>query len=281
MDKLPPLAKWSPKELVEIYSSSYSPTQEFVTKQFPKVKEALFRLGTNLEMKACWEKLLSTKANLPNQEKLSGWLTTQIYSILIEVFVRSDEGLTPQFKRKEIEKIVQLVNKLIVSIHNSNEALQESFFTVPNKLSEDIIKKYPEKSMRIGFEEAPISAWSFISGIRDTFELSNKDESLKPFDWNSWDENQKRTWLVSKLNRMDLTSLLRVYLEQLNDIPTNYASDYIASNRSVVTKQLFKMMHGTFGEAMTDCVVPMVNAILDLELGIEDITPYKPKEKIS
>jgi len=55
MSKYLPLEKWSPKELVEIYSHCFTPESEFVTKQFPQIKQALYRLGTNIDMKECWE----------------------------------------------------------------------------------------------------------------------------------------------------------------------------------------------------------------------------------
>ena len=80
---------------------------------------------------------------------------------------------------------------------------------------------------------------------------------------------------------MDLTSILRVYLNQLKEIPGTYAVEYIASRRAAVTKKLFEIVDKSYGDYMPECVAPMVNAILDLELGIEDITPYKPKEKNS
>ena len=72
-----------------------------------------------------------------------------------------------------------------------------------------------------------------------------------------------------------------IYIDQLKDIPTTYASEYVTSPRATITKQLFELMLKTYDEYMPDCVTPMVNAILNLELGIEDITPYKPKEKNS
>jgi hypothetical protein len=277
MGRVLPLEKWSPKELVEYYSNSFEPTQEFISEHFPQIRQALFRLGTHIDMKACWEKLFSTKAFLPNQDTLGIWLIPQIYSILNEVFARSDNGMTPQFKKKEVEKIAEQVNRLIVAIHNSDEALQESFFTVQNKLSEDIIKKHPDISHRLGFDVAPISSWGFISGVHKELEQNAKNNKFEEYQWNSCSHEERSAWLLDKVHRMDLTVLLRTYLEQLKGIPSTYSAEYIASNRSAVTKQLFLLMQKTYGEYMSDCVAPMVNAILDLELGIEDITPYKPK----
>ena len=281
MSKFPPLEKWSPKELVETYSNCFTSKSEFVSKQFPQIKQALYRLGTNLDMKECWEKLLHKKEFLPQQEYAGMWMVSQIYLMLIDVFTRSDEVMTPQFKKKEIKKIEDLVNKLIVATHNSNEALKESFFTVHTKLSESIIKKYPDRSRSVGFEVAPISSWSFISDIRDVFKKSHSDESLEPFEWDLWSENKKIAWVLSQIEGMDLTSILRVYLKQLKEIPDTYAAEYVASNRATITKKLFEIVYKSYGDYLPDCVAPMVNAILDLELGIEDITPYKPKEKNS
>lgn len=277
MKQLPPLAKWAPKELVDLYSNTNSPDQQQITDNFPQIKEALYRLGTDIDMKACWEKLLSKEAFLPKQEQAGGWLVTQIYMMLTRVFIRSDEIVTPQFKKKEIKKIVDLVHKLIIATHNSSEALKESFFTVHTQISKEIIEKNPLKSRNIGFDVAPISSWAFISGIYDVFESKSEFNALDPVDWDSWSSDKQASWALSRLKNVDLTSVLRIYLEQLKEIPDAYISEYIASNRAAITKQLFDIVHKNYGDYMPDCVAPMVNAILDLELGIEDITPYKPK----
>jgi hypothetical protein len=279
MDKLPPLAKWAPKELVEKYSNFFTPNQELLNKNYPQIKEALYRLGTNIEMKACWEKLLSKEAFLPKQELVGALLVSEIYLMFIDVFIRPDEELKPQFKKREIKKIVDLVNKLIIATHKSSEALSASFFTVQTELSEEIIKHNPKKSRMIGFDVAPILSWAFISGVIDVLKLNAENKSLEPLEWDLWSHDKKSAWILSKLDRMDLTSLLRVYLEQLKEIPNTYASEYITSKRAAVTTQLFQILHKTYGDYMSDCVVSMVNAILNLELGIEDVTPYKPKEK--
>jgi len=232
-------------------------------------------------MKACWEKLLSKEAILPKQELNEMWIVTQIYSMLADIFIRSDEVMTPQFKKKEIKKIVDLVNKLIVATYDSQEAFSQSIFTVDAQLSKEIIQKNPEKSRNIGFDTAPISSWAFISGVRDVIKSCSEVQSLEPINWDSWSSDKKASWVLGKLEDVNLISVLRTYLEQLKEIPSDYAAEYIASNRSAVTKQLFEILHKTYGDYMPDCVTPMVNAILNLELGIEDITPYKPKEKNS
>ena len=170
---------------------------------------------------------------------------------------------------------------MIIATHNSSEALQESFFTVQTKISKEIIEKNPEKSRSIGFDTAPIASWSFISGIHDVINSKSEFHSLEPVDWDSWSIDKKSSWVLSKLKDVNLTSVLRIYLEQLKEIPNTYALKHIISNRATITKQLFEILHKTYGDYMPDCVAPMVNAILDLELGIEDITPYKPKEKNS
>ena len=104
MSKFPPLEKWSPKELVKTYSNCFSPDSEHIFKQFPQIKQALYRLGTNLDMKECWDKLLFKKEFLPKQEYASVWMVSQIYLMLVDVFMRSDGVMTPQFKKKEIKK---------------------------------------------------------------------------------------------------------------------------------------------------------------------------------
>jgi hypothetical protein len=281
MDKLPLLAKWSPKELVETYSTFDTPEMGEKINNYPQIKEALYRLGTNIDMKVCWEKVLSKRAFLPNQELAAAWLVSEIYLMLIDVFIRSEEEQRPQLKKKEIEKIIVLVDKLIHATLNSSEAKAASFFTFQTKLSEEIIKHNPEKSRLIGFEVAPISSWPFISGVIDVLRLNPEDEPLEPLEWDLWSHDKKSAWLLSKLGHMTLTSVLQVYLRQLKEIPKTYTSKYVASDRAAVTKRLFQILHKTYGDYMPDCVVPMVNAILNLELGVEDITPYKPKEKSS
>lgn len=279
MDKLPPLAKWAPKELVEMYSEIISHNKKPLPKNFQKLQEVLYRLGTDIDMKTCWEKLLSKEAILPKQELLGMWLITQIYMLLVEIFIRSEEKLTPQMKKKEIEKIIDLANKLIGAIQSSDEALRESLFTIQTQLSKEIIEKNPEKSRNFGFEGAPISSWSLISGVGDVFDSSAELKSLEPREWDLWANDKKALWLLSRLKNTDLTSILNTYLEQLKQVPSTYDSGYIVSNRATVTRKVFELFHKTYGDYMSACVVPVVNAILNLELGIEDIMPYKPKEK--
>lgn len=280
MNKFLPLEKWSPKELVEIYSNSFNPDEGLLNEYYPQINEALYRLGTNIDMKACWEKLLSKKAFLPKQEQVGTWLVPQIYLILSDVFIRPDQQMAPQFKKKEITKIVNLVNKLIDAINKSDEALCESLFTFSTKISEEIIKKYPEKSMNIGLDVAPISFWSVMTGVSDVINSSTEDKSLELLEWDLWSDDKKSAWILTKLKNMHLTSLLQVYLQQLKEIPKTYASKYIIKNRAAVTKQLYELTHKTYGDYMSDCVTPMVNAILGSELGTEDVTSYKQKKKI-
>lgn len=279
MNKFLPLEKWSPKELVEIYSNSFRTDQELLDQNFTQINEALYRLGTNIDMKACWEKLLSKKTFLPKQELVEPWLVSQIYLMLSEIFIRPDEKITPQFKKKEITKIVNLVKKLIDVTNKSDEALTASLFTFSTKISEEIIKKYPEKSMNIGFDIAPISSWPFISGVSDVINLSTEDQSLELLEWDLWSDDKKSAWILTKLKNMHLTSLLQVYLQQLKEIPKTYKSEYIIKNRAAVTEQLYELTHKTYGDYMSDCVTPMVNAILGSELGTEDVTSYKQKKK--
>jgi hypothetical protein len=252
-----------------------------MNERHPQIREALFRLGTHIDMKSCWEKLVSTQSFWPNQEKNTLWLVPQIYLIITRVFIRPSDEITPQFKKKEIKKIEELVNKLIVALHNSTEALGESFFTLHTNLSQEIIESNADLSKQLVFDISPISTWGFISGVLEEVEFNYNDKSLEPLDWQSWSHEKRAAWLVKKMKHLNLTSLLRTYIKQLKDIPNTYASEYITSPRAIITKQLFELMLKTYGEYMPDCVTPMVNAILNLELGIEDITPYKPKEKNS
>ena len=117
--------------------------------------------------------------------------------MFIDVFIRPDDELRPQFKKKEIKKIVDLANKLIIATHKSSEALSASFFTVQTKLSEEIIKHNPEKSRMIGFDTAPILSWAFISGVIDVLKLNAEDESLEPLEWDLWSHDKKSAWILS------------------------------------------------------------------------------------
>ena len=78
-----------------------------------------------------------------------------------------------------------------------------------------------------------------------------------------------------------LASVLQTFLKQLEEIPEIYKSNYVISKRAKISSKIFELMHDTYGKYMTDCVVPLLNAILNLELGVEDVTPYKSKKKIA
>ena len=219
------------------------------------IKEALFRLGTHIEMEKAWKKLLSTKAFLPNQSQLEGYLIAMIQGVLVDVLlIQETDPETPQFKTKEIKNISDQVLQLISSINNSSEALTASFFTIKKCLWRESLNKYEIKkdvSMPADLEKKLYRAEAEIA------------------------------MLSSDLPSPMLATVLQTYLKQLEEIPQIYKSNYVISKRAKISSKIFELMNDTYGRNMTDCVVPLLNAILNLELGVEDVTPYKSKKKIA
>ena len=94
MKNHPTLAGWSPATLKTMYAEYLSgqpahltiPAEHLSTCLIP-IKKALFRLGTHIEMEKAWKKLLSTKAFLPNQSQLEGYLITMLQGILVDVLL--------------------------------------------------------------------------------------------------------------------------------------------------------------------------------------------------
>ena len=262
MKNHPTLAGWSPATLKTMYAEYLSgqpahltiPAEHLSTCLIP-IKEALFRLGTHIEMEKAWKKLLSTKAFLPNQSQLEGYLIAMIHGILVDVLlIQETDPETPQFKTKETKKISDQVHKLISSINNSSEALAASFFTVKKYLwQESSNESQIKKSL------------SMPTDLEKKLYRAEAEIAMLPID------------LPSPM----LTTVLQTYLKQLEEIPEIYKSNYDISKRAKISPKIFELMHCTFGEYMTNCVVPLLNAILDLELGAEDVTPYKSKKKIA
>ena len=78
-----------------------------------------------------------------------------------------------------------------------------------------------------------------------------------------------------------LTKLIEFKIAQ-NDF-IEYKNEYFSSDRAKLIRELYKCFNNIYGKSLSDCVLIFTNVILNLsndnELGIEEITPYKPKEK--
>ena len=78
----------------------------------------------------------------------------------------------------------------------------------------------------------------------------------------------------------DLIDQLRKY-QKLQNTYDEYKANYIQSDRATLIRELYTCFYKIYGTYLSDCVVDCTNAILNIELSIEDITPYKPKEENS
>lgn len=280
MDDFPKLEQWAPATLHELYLDSFSkknkPNQ--IEYSIP-LREALFRLGTFHEMKAVWEKLLSSSSFFPDKETLEKWLISKIYLILVDMYVRSENPSKPQFKTKEIVKIKKQINDLILAVLKSTEALGASFSTIKTCLSKEIIKDLPKEIDNNENPSPPIWQWKFISGVSEVFEKVDKNNESKYSEWDAMSQEQKSNFLLCEVSKLNLIEVLKTYLQQLEEVPDIYKSQYINSERSFFTREIYDLLQYTFKNNFSDCVSSMVNAIFKLELGIEGVTSYHPKRK--
>lgn len=122
------LEGWSPKTLQDNYSK--------VVKAKGKEAEAIYRLGTSLEMESVWKDLM----NEPNIEKLTqDYLEKKLVHSICDIAkkaYRNAKPIRPSDKNKEISAIQTTINKLLNQINLSTEAKNLGTFSIESTLTE-------------------------------------------------------------------------------------------------------------------------------------------------
>ena len=199
------LKPWSPDSLKLLYDFTFG--SEDYEHYSHKVIPALYRLGNFIDMEQAWNKLSSTP-NLKNfsKEDLQLWVVFEVFGIINKIFFNT-KTLTPQDKKKKIEKINKQISKLT----------------------------------------------KLIMTDVDTYRIALEQDFLE--------------------HLLEFSKSQNTYAD--------YSNNYIQSDRATLIRDLYDFFYKTYGSYLSDCVVSFTNSILDLNLGIEDVTPYKPKEKNS
>ena len=228
-----------------------------------------------------------------------GWLISQIFSIITSTYIQSKDPLTPQFKEKEIDKIIVQTHKLILLIKNSLDAFFAQISIVEKNLSyTNLIQReksqeeifinnlpieifYEKKEFDVGVNTIKMQNFHFLANLKKDIPPETNSEITAESRWNELTSEQRLAWQVKNASELSLVDILNTYVELLKEIPEQYKSEYIKSPRATVIRKLYEMTYKNYGSYLSDCVTCLANSILDLQLGIEDITPYKPKEKKS
>jgi hypothetical protein len=294
------LKPWAPRRIRELYKKTFEEDQIRLYSGFPQIRKALYSLGTDIEMESIWKKLLSINYYMLDKKFHEDWLVGEIYIIINSTFVQQTNSQTPQFKKKEIDRIIKQTNKLIDLIIRSLDALIAQVFIVEKNLSYTNLIQREKFQEEIFDKFVPIKKFIELGGIldveinslkmKDILRIADLEKDLPPETmreitaesrWNEFTSEQRIAWQVNNARRVGLIDLLNTYIKLLKEIPEEYLSEYVQSPRATIIRKLYEMTNKNYGAYLSDCVTCLTNSILDLQLGIEDITPYKPKEKIS
>jgi hypothetical protein len=293
------LKPWAPRRIRELYENTFGEENTHMYSEFPQIRKALYSLGTDIEMESIWKKLLSLESYMPNQKLHEGWLVSQIFSIITSTFIQAKDPPTPQFKEKEIDKIILQIHKLILLIKNSLDAFFAQISIVEKNLSyTNLIQReksqeeifinnlpieifYEKKEFDVGVNTIKMQNFHFLANLKKDIPPETNSEITAKSRWNELTSEQRLAWQVKNASELSLVDILNTYVELLKEIPEQYKSEYIKSPRATIIRKLYEMTYKNYGAYLSDCVTGLTNSILDLQLGIEDITPYKPKEKIS
>lgn len=122
------LKSWSPKTLQDKYLN--------VVEAKGKETEAIYRLGTSLEMESVWQDLLSkpTREHY-SKEYLEKVLVFSICDVAKKAYTNTEQK-RPSDKNKEITKIQTTITKLINEIKLSTEAKNLGAFSIETTLTE-------------------------------------------------------------------------------------------------------------------------------------------------
>jgi len=282
---IPGLAGWAPDVLREFYSNVTAGDLKELGSIFPELVGALYRLGTVPEMESVWEKLITKFGELhPRMDK--NWVVHQFIDVLSKLLMQPTNTKTPQFKRKEMLGLTKSINKLISQIENSSEASLASHLTVRTYLgAENILyREHLGEPVKDVLGRPVVAEDVSVESLRIVSNPKNDISKIKLDDSGSWSERGPAGrciwWLETALNA-DLESLLKTYLKQLDYVSFAYEAQYVISVRANLTKELYEIMQTNYGQPFNESVLSIVNAALNLQLGLEDIKPYKPKEKNS
>jgi len=294
------LKPWAPRRIKELYENTFEEDKSFRYPAFPQIRKALYSLGTAVEMESVWKKLLSLDCYMPDKKLQENWIVGEISIIINSTFLQRINPQTPQFKKKEIDRIIGQTNKLISLITESLEAYLAQIFIVKKNLSYTNLIQREKLQEEIFVNNFPVKKIYEIRGIFDVeinslkmidiLSIANLKKDLLPetmseitaeSPWNEFTIEQRTAWQVNNASKLGLIDLLNTYTKLLKEIPEEYLSEYVQSPRATIIRKLYEMTYKNYGAYLSDCVTGLTNSILDLQLGIEDITPYKPKEKIS
>jgi hypothetical protein len=258
-----PLANWSPVGLKRLYenevykSAHYKYTDEQKEAQIKKT-EALYRLGTQEEMKEVWEKLLAKDAvviKYPVDKEMA--LIGGIHG-LIWLNPLGAEQATPEEKTKELKKIVHKIEKLKEDIQNSGHGSYWNEWAMEAFLHKKNIEYRNKKGESIGVQSPNYLKFIDINANAELSQLP-LDEHMS---WSKRSQAQRLGWWTREAIGLSLAEILDFYSELMLHSSDVY-KEYYEKDKPKLIRGLQRLMKSIYGSPLDDYVAKIAGIILD------------------
>jgi hypothetical protein len=280
-----PLQSWTPDTLKtlyehEVYKLAHNEYTDEEKGLQSKKTEAFYRLGTHLDMKEVWEKLLAkdrVAIKHPVEKNMGEWaklLTKDGLAIKHPVdkelaLVSGIHGLiwlnpfgakqaTPEEKTKELKKIVRKIDKLKEGIENSGHASYWNEWAMEALLHKKNVDYRKDKGEVIGSQS--------LNRLKYIDTNANAELSQFPLDehmpWGKRYSQQRLGWWTREAMTLSLTEILDFYSELMMDSSEVY-KEFYQRDKPKLIRGLQDLMNSIYGSPLDDYVAKIAGIILD------------------
>lgn len=270
-----PLANWSPEFLKTLYALEVDRLNsgKLTLKQkevFTKKTEALYRLGTALDMQDVWQKLLAKKATfikhpIDKEQALVGAIHELIW---LNPF--GFKQATPSEKKEELGEISKKIKELKRLINKSGEASFEDKEVFEALLHKKNVEYRNQKGEEIG---AQLPNYLKFVDINAGAELSTLplDEHIA---WKRRSQAQRLGWWTREAIGLNLNEVLDYYSQRMDDYSKVYKTNYGQFQPKLI-KGLKSLMKDLYGTPLEDYVGRIATVILNKEVSKDYVRGYK------
>jgi hypothetical protein len=280
------LANWAPEYLKKVYASELDrlANNELTLKQkevFAKRIEVLYRLGSRLDMKAVWKKLLAKDLVVKSHPVDKGLLAVNasvdneflLVEGIIELIWFNSFGVkqsTPSQKKEQFDEISEKIKELQGLIRKSGEAKFEDMTVLENILHIRNI----EYRNQMGEQLMPPSfhALKFVEGGVDTVQIKSSLSEQTP--WMSRSQTQQLGWWAKEALELKLTDILDFYSERMNGYFKLYKTHYGQFQPKLI-RGLIDLMNELYGSPLEDYVGRIATVILNKDITKDYVRGYK------
>ena len=258
-----PLETWSPKFLTLLYTEDLERLErEGLTlnqkEAFTKKVAAIYRLGTYLEMKDIWSKLLAKEAkSITNPYDKEQALVGRIHELVWLSQFGGNQPL-PSDRKNQLGEISKKIKELQKLMKKSGEASYEDKGILETILHKRNVEYRKQNGENIGTQSP--NYLKFIDG--------NANAELQPLPldehmpWLQRSRSQRLGWWTRESQKLSLTDILGFYSERMGDYSTLYKQHYQRDKPKLI-RGLQRLMSELYGSPLDEYVGGIVSVILD------------------